>query len=151
MYCRLSLKISSLLFQLCDSRTEPVKDGSRRTDWTERLLCQTGFDGEAEWMPSSEEGYWGKHFSWFQKVSESHSGCDQNGSLPWRILTPLIILQALRGEVKRFFVLWAKYLHNSADVSKQPSAGLTEKQNRETPEIIEKWNEMAISKSTNWH
>jgi len=48
---------------LLHRRTEPVKDGTRWTDWIEGLLCETSVDGKAEWTPPSEEGNWCKHFS----------------------------------------------------------------------------------------
>ena len=92
-------------------------------------------------------------------MSQSHSGCNQNGSRPivgslaWRIFTLMISLQVIRGEVRRFFdnFPYVKILQYSADVSKPPSAGLTEKQNIGTSWILNKSIEMAISKSTNWH
>ena len=59
-------------------------------------------------------------------------------------------LQLIRGEVRRFLKPFREpKITYPGGCFKPPSAGLTEKQNRETPEILEKWNEMAISKSTN--
>ena len=53
----------------------------------------------------------------------------------------MISLQVIRGEVRRFFdnFPYVKILQYSTDVTKPPSAGLlTEKQNRESPEILTK-------------
>ena len=69
-------------FKKKEEQERTVKDGTGWTDWTEGFLCKTGFDGEAEWTPPSEEGNWCKHFSGLQKMRGSHSRCNQNGSRP---------------------------------------------------------------------
>ena len=70
-------------------------------------------------------------------MSESHSGCNQNGSRPivgslaWRIITPMISLKVIRGEVRRFFdnFPYVKILQYSADVLSHRPLGIYKKQN----------------------